>query len=144
MDLFTPAELNVQGEQEFSTVTPATSSSSGTAAQWLSVVTSQDEEKDDKAMESLVSDYFRNVIFHDVKFLNDFVIQHTTYEGPGYEGSMLYKLLTYVGKNNMSLPEKVRFWKKYASIAVKSLDRQKSNKNTMVRDEVRSGKLFIM
>ena len=134
----------MQGEQEISTVTPATSSSSGTAAQWLSVITCQDKEKDDKAMENLVCDYFRNVIFHDVKFLNDFVVQHTIFDGPGYEGTMLHKVLNYVGKNNMSLPEKVRFWKKYATTAVKSLDRQKSNKNTMVRGEVVKGKFFKM
>ena len=58
------------------------------ADKWIEVFTEPMEEDVDTSMEHLVQQYFRKVVFKDVKFINDFVVQHTKYCGPEYEGGM--------------------------------------------------------
>ena len=113
----------------------------GSIQEWINVSTGKEKQCTDKAMENLVSDYFRNVIFREVKFLNEYVIRNTSFTGPGYKGSMLDKLLRYVGKSSLSTAAKVNFWNQYAVIGIKSLDRQKSNKCSTVRSDIISGTL---
>ena len=114
---------------------------SGTIQEWIDVSTGKEQQSTDKAMENLVSDYFRNVIFREVKFLNDYVVKNTNFTGPGYKGSMLDKLLRYVGKSSLSTAAKVKFWNQYAVIGMRSLDRQKSNKCSTVRCDFICGTL---
>ena len=103
------------------------------ADKWIEAFTEPMEEDVDTSMEHLVQQYFRKVVFKDVKFMNDFVVQHTKYCGPDYEGGMLHKLLKYVGKDHLGVPERVKFWRKYSTVAKKILDRQKSNKTSSIR-----------
>ena len=114
-------------------------SMSTTYADVISAFAMPVEQVEDKSMEHFVQLYFRNVVFENVKFLNDFVIQNMAYDGPNYYGGMLHKLLKYVGKEHLSVPERIKFWRRYAVVGKRVMDRQKSNKACAMRRAVMKG-----
>ena len=90
-------------------------------------------EKPEHSMKLSVQKHFRSKVFPHVKFLTDFVINRTAYDGPGYEGGMLHKLLINSKKDKCSLTERIKFWTIYAPVGKETLNLQKANKTSTIR-----------
>ena len=111
---------------------------------WVEAYTKPLEGENDKSIEHLVQKYFRTIAFRDIKFLTDYVIQRTVYVGPSYEGGLLYRLLKYVGREGLSVAGRVKFWRRYSTVAKLTLDRQKANKTLIIKKYMMKGKMGCM
>ena len=103
------------------------------------------DQSDRQAMLHLVKRCIRDDIWPDTKFLTETCIEvQKMMDHPGFENSVIGKLLRRTRQTHLDVVERVIFWKKYSREVQKELNQLKTNRTKSIKDELFKGKYFLL
>jgi len=96
---------------------------------------------DCQAMLHLVKRCIRDDIWPDTKFLTETCIEvQKMTDHPGFENSVIGKLLRRTRQTHLDVVKRVIFWQKYSREVQKELNQLKTNRTKSIKDELFKGK----
>jgi len=99
------------------------------------------DESDCQAMLHMVKRCIRDDIWPDTKFLTETCISvQKMHDHPGFENSVIGKLLRKTRQTHFNVVKRLIFWKKFSKEVQKELNQLKTNRTKSIKDELLKGK----